>query len=216
MSDQKRPYRMKQRAEAQEATRLRITESAVELHGRLGPSQTTMAAVAEHAGVRRSTLYRHFADEEALFDACSAHWYAQHPPPQIGRWTEVADPDERLVVALTELYAWYRSASPMLDLVIRDQTLVPSVGRRFSRFHEMIAAAGDLLMAGRRLRGATRTQVSALIDLSLRFETWRTLCREGELDDAEAIAMLAGLVTRSYPRRSATPSEGKRSQTSGS
>jgi len=195
MSNQKRTYRMKQRAEAQEATRLRITESAVELHSQFGPSQTTMAAVAEHAGVRRSTLYRHFADEEALFEACSAHWYAQHPPPQIGRWAEVADPAARFVVALTELYAWYGGASPMLNLLIRDQTLVPSVGRRFRGFHELVAAAREILMAGRRLRGAKRVQTAALIDLSLRFETWRTLCRDGELGDAEAIDLLAGLVS---------------------
>lgn len=195
MSNQKRTYRMKQRAEAQEATRLRITESAVELHSRLGPSQTTMAAVAEHAGVRRSTLYRHFADEEALFDACSAHWYARHPPPEIDRWAEVADPARRLVVALTELYAWYAATSPMLDLLIRDETLVPSVGRRFRGFHELIAAARDILMVGRQLRATKRIEVAALIDLSLRFETWRTLCRDGELGDAEAIDLLAGLVS---------------------
>src|SRR5438045_8358456 len=42
------------------------------LHGTLGPARTTMSAVAEHAGVRRSTLYRHFPDEAALFEACSA------------------------------------------------------------------------------------------------------------------------------------------------
>ncbi|WP_460723105.1 helix-turn-helix domain-containing protein [Microbacterium aureliae] len=51
-----------------------ITESAVALHGSLGPSRTSMSAVAEHAGVRRSTLYRHFPDEQALFAACSSHW----------------------------------------------------------------------------------------------------------------------------------------------
>src|SRR5207245_936470 len=66
-----RPYRMKLRAELQERTRRRITESALELHGTLGPSRTSMSAVAEHAGVRRSTLYRHFPDEAALFVACT-------------------------------------------------------------------------------------------------------------------------------------------------
>src|SRR5262245_45317931 len=45
MSHQERTYRMRQRADAQDATRLRITESAVELHERLGPARTTMAAV---------------------------------------------------------------------------------------------------------------------------------------------------------------------------
>src|SRR5438876_10397056 len=74
MSDQTRSYQMRRRAEAQEQTRLRITESAVALHGSVGPSRTSISAVAAHAGVRRSTVYRHFPDEAALFDACSAHW----------------------------------------------------------------------------------------------------------------------------------------------
>ena len=65
---------MQRRAESQHQTRLRITESAVALHGTVGPSRTSISAVAAHAGVRRSTVYRHFPDEAALFDACTAHW----------------------------------------------------------------------------------------------------------------------------------------------
>src|SRR3954451_23446350 len=84
MSDEPRAYRMSRRAESQEQTRLRITESAVALHGTIGPSRTSISAVAEHAGVRRSTVYRHFPDEAALFDACSAHWAAANPPPDLG------------------------------------------------------------------------------------------------------------------------------------
>src|ERR1017187_8238784 len=103
MTDQSRPYRMKRRAESQQQTRLRITESAVELHGTLGPSRTSMSAVAEHAGVRSSTLYRHFPDEAALFTACNAHWMADNPPPDLGGWAAHEDPDERLRVALREL-----------------------------------------------------------------------------------------------------------------
>src|SRR6478736_3561803 len=81
MSDGKRKYEKKRRAEAEAQTRLRITESDVELHGTLGPARTSMSAVAEHAGVRRSTLYRHFPDEMALFEACTSHWRAANPVP---------------------------------------------------------------------------------------------------------------------------------------
>ena len=62
---------------------MRITESAVALHGTVGPSRTSISAVAAHAGVRRSTVYRHFPDEAALFDACTAHWAAANPPPDL-------------------------------------------------------------------------------------------------------------------------------------
>ena len=86
MADQKRPYQKKQRAELEAQTRRRITESTVELHRTLGPARTSISAVAERAGVRRSTVYRHFPDEAALFAACSAHWTALNPPPDITGW----------------------------------------------------------------------------------------------------------------------------------
>jgi AcrR family transcriptional regulator len=194
MSDQKRPYRMKQRAESQDATRLRLTESAVALHEALGPACTTMAMVAEHAGVQRSTLYRHFADEAALFEACSAHWYARHPRPDLDRWRRVVDPDERLVGVLGDLYGWYRSTGTMLDVLIRDEGLVPSVAERFRGFHMFLAATHDLLMGGRRLRGSGRERTGAAIGLALRFETWRSLCRDGGLEEDEAVTLLARLV----------------------
>ena len=44
MSDQKRPYRMTRRAELEEQTRRRITESAVALHEELGPARTSISA----------------------------------------------------------------------------------------------------------------------------------------------------------------------------
>ena len=128
MSDEKRRYRMKRRAEQEAQTRLRITESAVDLHGTLGPAHTSVSAVAERAGVRRSTVYRHFPDERALFGACSAHWAASNPPPDVGRWRSIADPDERLAVALAELYAYYRQTEDMLERLLRDAPAVP--GRR--------------------------------------------------------------------------------------
>jgi AcrR family transcriptional regulator len=194
MTDEKRPYRKKRRAELEEQTRRRITESAVALHGTVGPSRTSMSAIAEHAGVRRSTLYRHFPDEVAVFQACSAHWAADHPPPDLGAWAAIEDPDQRLATALGELYAYYRSGEPMLANLQRDEPLVPTVKQFFRGYHELIAAARDALMRGRRTRGRARTRVLAAIGHALAFGTWRSLAREEGLDDAEAAALMCRLV----------------------
>src|SRR5436853_2824867 len=113
MSDQKRPYRMKRRAELQERTRRRITESTVELHGTVGPAHTSISAIAERAGVRRSTVYRHFPDEATLFAACSGHWREANPTPDLVTWAEIEDPGERLRQGLDELYAFYENTEGM-------------------------------------------------------------------------------------------------------
>jgi AcrR family transcriptional regulator len=194
MSDKKRQYQKKRRAEAEAQTRLRITESAVELHGSLGPAQTTMSAVAEHAGVRRSTLYRHFPDERALFGACSAHWAEANPPPDISRWGEIEDPAERLDNALTELYAYYRKTEEMLDKLLRDAPTVPVVNELMGGFHAFLGEATKVLMRGRGLRGNAAKRTRAAIGHALAFRTWQDLTRGQDLDDEEVTILLAALV----------------------
>jgi len=126
MPDKTRSYRMQRRAQSQQQTRQRITESAMELHGTLGPSRTSISAVAELAGVRRSTVYRHFPDEASLFDACSAQWAAANPPPDLGAWSAIDSPDERLRVALCELYAFYGRTDATLENLFRDEPTMPA------------------------------------------------------------------------------------------
>jgi AcrR family transcriptional regulator len=195
MSDRKRPYRKRRRAELEAETRRRITESAVELHGTVGPALTSISAVAEGAGVRRSTVYRHFPDEVALFDACSAHWSAANPPPDLERWATIADPDERLVAALPELYAYYRRTETMLANLLRDEDEMPVLKERFAAFHQYLAQARQSLLRGRALRGRARRNVAAAIGHALSFTTWRSLAREQGLDDAGAAALMAHLVS---------------------
>jgi AcrR family transcriptional regulator len=194
MSDRKRKYEKRARAEAEAQTRQRITESAVELHGSLGPARTTMSAVAERAGVRRSTLYRHFPDEKALFGACSAHWAAENPPPDVSRWEEIKDPAERLDAALAELYAYYRRTEAMLGNLLRDEATVPVVAELFAPYHQFLAIATELLMKGRGLRGKAAKRTRAAIGHALAFRTWQDLTEAQGLDDDEAAELMSALV----------------------
>jgi AcrR family transcriptional regulator len=194
MSDKKRPYKMKRRAELEAQTKQRITESAVELHGTLGPARTSMKAVAEHAGVPRSTVYRHFADEEELFGACSAHWAAENPPPDVSLWTEIADPDDRFEAALAELYAYYRRAGGMLDKLFRDEAQVPIVAKLFAPYHQLMEMITEILMRGRGLRGKARDRTRAAIAHAIAFRTWQQLTEEGGLGDEGAADLMRCLV----------------------
>ena len=194
MSDQKRPYRMKRRAELEEETRRRITESAVALHEELGPALTSITAIANRAGVRRSTVYRHFPDEDTLFNACSTHWRALNPPPDLSGWAGIQDPAARTETALRELYAFYGRTRAMYESLLRDETLVPSVQRRLRDFHGYLRAAQDALMAGRRLRGHTATRTRAAIGHVLAFTTWQSLIQEQQLAGDDAVSLMSQLV----------------------
>ena len=194
MSDQKRPYRMTRRAELEEETRMRITESTVALHEQLGPARTSISAVADHAGVRRSTVYRHFPDEAALFAACSSHWRAANPPPDLGTWAAIADPGARTGTALRDLYAFYRRTDAMYTSLLRDEPVVPVVRRLLRGFHEYVTAIEGTLMAGRRLRGGPARRTRAAIGHAVAFPTWRSLTHDQGLSDADAVRMMCLLV----------------------
>jgi len=194
MADEKRPYRKRRRAELEAETRQRITESAVALHGTFGPSRTSMSAIAEHAGVRRSTLYRHFPDEAAVFAACSAHWREANPAPDLAAWAAIEDPDQRLRIALEEMYGYYRRTEGMMENLYRDEALMPTVARSFSGFREYLAAAAETLMRGRRTRGRARLRARAAAGHALSFATWHSLAREQDLDDPTAAELMCRLV----------------------
>jgi AcrR family transcriptional regulator len=192
MSTEKRRYELRRRADAMEATRRRITEAAVELHGSVGPARTTITAVADRAGVQRQTVYRHFPTEEDLFKACSGHFAETHPPPDIEAWRAIADPAERLEAALDELYAFYERTEAMFVNLFRDETLVPAVGARLPGFRAYLDAAADALAAGHRrsamLAAATRHAVD--------FHTWRSLARDGGVPRQDVVELASAMVGR--------------------
>jgi AcrR family transcriptional regulator len=182
-----RKYQLKKRAERQEATRRRIVEAAVDLHGTIGPARTTVSAIAECAGVQRHTYYRHFPDDRSLFMACSGLYAERNPPPDPERWSEIGDLDERLRYGLRELYAYFAANEPMLSNVVRDAEVHPLTAEATAiSFGPVLVAMREVLAVGRRSKRAL-----ALIDLALAFTTWRTLAMGGLSPKAAADTMAA-------------------------
>ena len=163
--------------------------------GSVGPARTTISAVADRAGVQRATVYRHFADEDALFNACSSHWMAQHPLPDLAAWAAIDDPAERLQTALQELYAWYEHGEYMLENTTRDLALVPALRPSMEAFAGWVGQAADAIVRGRPERGARRRRVRAAVGHALAFETWRSLVREQRLSQAEAVELMQALAS---------------------
>jgi AcrR family transcriptional regulator len=197
MSDQnqtpgQRPYRKRKRAAEELRTRERITRATVSLHETLGPAQTTVRAIAQRARVQRATVYRHFPDTQSLFDACTAHYFGVHPMPDPGAWAAIGRPDERLLRALADLYAWYGETEQMLSNSLRDMEQVPA-GTRDS-FLGYFAGVHAALMEGRGDRGRARARVSGALGHAVSFLTWRSLVREQGLRDEEAISLAVAMV----------------------
>jgi AcrR family transcriptional regulator len=189
----RRKYELRRRAEQVADTRLRITEAAIELHGTVGPARTTLSAVAELAGVERRTLYRHFPNEADLFGACSAHWFAANPWPDLVAWRAVRDPHERLARALDELYAYYERTAPMLGNVLRDAELVDLARDAVAPLEAYLDEAAEVLAAGRGARGRRRRLLLAALRHAVAFPTWRSLTASGA-GRADAAALVTALV----------------------
>src|SRR5690349_10408642 len=127
VSSEKRKYELKARAEAQERTRQRIAAAAAELHEERGVAKTTVADIARRAGVQRLTVHHHFPHLSALIPACSDHWSALHPFPDLEEAMALPEPRERARSVLAAVYAWYRETRAMQVHIHSDRTTVPEV-----------------------------------------------------------------------------------------
>ncbi len=162
----------------------------MKLHGSVGPARTTVSGVAEEAGVQRATVYRHFPDEASLFAACSAHYWARHPLPDIESWKGIRDRGERLRRGI-----WPSSTSSieaneaMLEKTGHDAHLVPPWTLRARPSWDSSDAARRMIMKGRPERGAARRRTSAAVSHALLFATWQSLTRTQGLSNAEAVAV---------------------------
>jgi len=189
-----REYNKRKRAESEAETRLRITEAIMGLHESVGPARTTVSAIADRAGVQRATVYRHFPDEGAQIDACSAHWSSLNPPPDPTPWLEIGDPNQRLRAALLDTYRWYAGTGEMVEKLLREAPVVPAIAAKMKARTAGLEAITDLLMRGRPERGANRRRVRAAIAHALEFETWRSLVSRQGLSEDEAADLMVALV----------------------
>jgi AcrR family transcriptional regulator len=189
-----RKYEMKRRAERQKETHRRITEAAVELHQSVGPARTTVSAIAEKAGVQRHTYYAHFPKLKDLYQACMGHYMEQNPLPEPPFWADVADAEERLRVALSEVYAYYSRNEAMISNVLRDAPLDPIAQESMVSFYQYWEAMRDALTDAFETSGERREALLGAIALALDFQTWRTLVRQQELSKDRAVELMVGMV----------------------
>ena len=190
--ESRRAYRMGRRQATLDETRQRIAAAAFELHGEIGPSRTTISAIAERAGVQRHTVYNHFPDLESLFRACVGHGMIVMGFPRPEPWRTIDDPTERLRHGLGELYRMYRANARPIGTILRDMPAFADVGGD-EEYTDRMAELFATLAGGwpdddprHAVRGPT-------IGHAMRFETWQSLT-DGGLTDDQARDLMVQLV----------------------
>jgi AcrR family transcriptional regulator len=201
MTENKRKYEMKKRAERRRETRRRIVEATVELHRTRGPANTTVSEIAKRAGVNRLTVYNHFPDVTDLLRACSRSWTERHPAPDPTPWARIGDPRERLRTALGELYSFYARTEPMRGNVLRDAETMPELAALLEgSVVPYLGGVRDLLAEGWEVGDDRRKRLLATINLAIDFHTWRSLERESGLSREETVESMLEAVRSAVSR----------------
>ena len=150
----------------------------------------------------RLTVYRHFTDLDAVFEACMAHWSKRNPRPDAAAWLAIPGLEPRARRAFGELYGWYRDHADELDPINRDAAAMPPSAQEAREAANRLLA--DALVAGhvddgtdpdgggRSLRAVARHLVE--------FWTWRSLAVQQGLDDRETVDVAVRLLTAAAGR----------------
>lgn len=191
----KRKYRQKARAEQAQETRQIIVDATVKLHETLGPANTSIKAIAEEAGVQRLTVYRHFPNDDSLFDACSSHWLNLHPPPWVADVGEYIDAQDQTAKTLLNLYRYYRRTERMWYVIYRDANEVEAMAGPISKIESYFNRMRDELLDGWKVNARNKKQLSLTIRHCLRFSSWYAL-KEEKLNDKQMVDLVMGWIKK--------------------
>jgi AcrR family transcriptional regulator len=194
-STKARQYQMRKRADQVDGTRQRIVEATSHLHATVGPARTTIAGIAEQAGVTRLTVYKHFPDEVDLYNACSAHWRSNQQLPDPAAWSDIGDPYGRLRLGLSDTYRFYRDGADMLLRLYRDKDVLPE-GLRHN-LQDRDKHFRDVLLEPFR-DGRDNQALRALVGHAVSFWTWRSLCKINGLTEDAAVEAMAAMIAAVY------------------
>jgi AcrR family transcriptional regulator len=182
-----RNYDMSKRAAAAEATKQRIVEATMELHGSQGIRQTSWDDIAKRAGVGVGTVYRHFPSLDQLIPACGALTFQQIALPEDvpALFEGAGGPRERIARLVDELGDIYERAGPQIDVTYRERHHFGPVAEG----HKELEAAFDALVTEALRPFSPGAKRVAAVRGMTSHGTWKAM-RERGLSVAEAKAAL--------------------------
>jgi AcrR family transcriptional regulator len=155
----RRPYDSRRRREQAEETRLRVLDAASQTFRERGWEGTSIALVAERAGVSEETVYARFGSKRALLGAAverAVRGDDSRPVPEQDAPRAVAatdDLDERIRLFTNDISARLERAAPLVAAVSAASRSEPELSELLDRLHSTrrsnlaVFASGDALDA---------------------------------------------------------------------
>ncbi len=180
----KRSYRSEARAEAAERTRRRILEAGKFLFSRKGIDATTVAQIAERAGVSEPTVYATVKSKAGLLDALMHDAIFGPRFQQAQRQLDgVQDPVRRVALSAHVARAIYEGESAELSVLMKSSAFSPELRKTQQSFETLRRTMqreriDDLFAAGRARAGLERERAAALLWMYTSRELYQKLVRE--------------------------------------
>jgi AcrR family transcriptional regulator len=177
-----RKYVMDRRAAASEATRLRVVEAAVALHGERGAAATRWSDIAERADVGLGTVYRYFPSYNELLPACTSHGLARLGPPTPQIFEGASSVGRRVTVLVHESFGFWERASSWIRHGECDRRTIPAA----EAFYREQEAGFEVLVRAALGPLARRRQVVDTTVILSGFSSWAAFHDRGVATTAAA------------------------------
>lgn len=189
MNSSRRPYTMRARAEAVEATRDRIARAAMARFLAQLYDDVTIAAVAADAGVSAQTVLNHFESKEGLFTAAAARFSAD-----LAGAREADHPHDAATAVAALMEQFETGGDGNVRLALLDER-IPAVRAALDdgrAFHQRFLADvfADRLPPG----AAERRRALAALHAATDVYTWKLLRRDLGLDRRAAQQVMTEMV----------------------
>lgn len=173
-----RKYDSSRREEAARRTREQILDAAFRLHG-LGI--VDYESLAREANVSLATVRKHFPNRELLFEGCTTWGLHYAAEPDLETLREVADPEERLRLGVSQAYAFYESLFGQLwgTYVFERESEV--MNRVLGELEGYIAQLADVIFEPWQEEAASPQEAKGFLNGLLSYLTYRALRRDGGL-----------------------------------
>jgi AcrR family transcriptional regulator len=112
----KRNYHSQLREKSKQITIESIIETTYDMHSK---GITDIKTIAENSGVSVPTIRKYFPTNEDLFRGCAGHFLKIHKLPQIYKYFDIQQIDEKVAVIVSDFYSFHEETMELVWLSYR-------------------------------------------------------------------------------------------------